>query len=310
VEFLARQRTRLDELRAGEVPQRLLAPPTVSELSSAFPIHGFPDGAVFDLAFPSQFPPPETIVDETYSSVTENQTSYVRLWEHSDPGKSRLTLVAIHGWTMGDQRVNSIAFLPGVFFSAGFDVALVELPFHGRRAASRGAPVHFPSPDPVRTLVGVAHAVHDLRYLRTLLEARGHTRFGCMGMSLGSYIGQLWCSLDRLEKVVSLVPLVSMGDMVWELLRARRAEGVRALSSKGLLRELFRDHCALEFPCATDQEQILVLCGRGDQLLPRTQVALLRDHWPHARFEWKAGGHGAHVRTENTFRRIVDFLAS
>src|SRR5690606_10870226 len=132
-----------------------------------------------------RFPRSEAVFDKLYSTVAENQVSYVRLWEHTERLESRPTLVAIHGWTMGDQRVNSIAFLPGLFFSLGCNVALVELPFHGRRKpASPDGHAVFPSADPVRTVVAMAHALYDLRSLVHYLKGRGHSRISCVGMSL------------------------------------------------------------------------------------------------------------------------------
>jgi pimeloyl-ACP methyl ester carboxylesterase len=295
----------------GEL-KRLFEPP--DELSSPLvtPIHGFPNGGVYDLAFPSVFPVSALSCTSDYDAVKENQVSYVRLWEHAEPNLARPTIVAIHGWTMGDQRVNSLAFLPGFLFSIGCNVALVELPFHGRRKATgdMAAQVPFPSADPVHTTIGVAHSLRDLRALRSYLASRGHSKICCVGMSLGAYVAALWLSLDRIDRAALLVPLVSMGDMAWELLKARRRAGdpVPKGLTRAVLRDLFWEHCALAHEPKTEQESIMVIGGRGDHLVPSSQVELLRKHWPHANFEWASGGHAAATQRGEAFEVMLRFL--
>ncbi len=288
-----------------EPPQDLLSPVVT-------PIHGFPNGGVYDLAFPSVFPVRGLEGSTDYAAVTENQTSYVRLWEHAEPNTDRPTIIAIHGWTMGDQRVNSLAFLPGFLFSIGCNVALVELPFHGRRKPSeaQAGQIPFPSADPLLTTIGVAHSLRDLRALRSYLVSRGHARISCVGMSLGAYIAALWLSLDKLEKAALLVPLVSMGDMAWELLKARRRAGIPFPDglTRALLRDLFWEHCALARESVTAQESVMVIGGRDDHLVPSSQLGLLRKHWPQAHFVWASGGHAAATRRGEAFEMMLNFL--
>jgi pimeloyl-ACP methyl ester carboxylesterase len=308
-------RDQLDIIReltsSGLLDTLMRCEPTPHE-PSILPIHGFPYGTVFDLRFEGTFPPADLQpFDPQYATFAANQRSHVRLWEHNEQRADRLTLVAIHGWSMGDQRLNSLAFLPGLFFSLGCNVALLELPFHGRRAES-DPKATFPSGNVVRTAIGVAHALHDLRQLRTFLAARGHARLGCIAVSLGAYVGALWAALERLERSVFLVPLVSMGDIAWEIMKggSTSEELARLPLSKAEVSELFRGHSPLAFPCATDQESIMVIGGRGDHVMPRSQIGLLRAHWPHATFLWSAGGHAAPLARGKTFERMVQFLVS
>ncbi len=303
---------RYADLRASGELRKLLEPPKEFFSPLVTPIHGFPNGGVYDLEFPSAFPVSELKYSSEYSAVKENQISYVRLWEHAELNPARPTIVAIHGWTMGDQRVNSLAFLPGFLFSIGCNVALVELPFHGRRKASgvAAAQVPFPSADPVHTTIGVAHSLRDLRALRGYLTSRGHVRICCVGMSLGAYVAALWLSLDRLDRAALLVPLVSMGDMAWDLLKARKRAGSPLPKglTRALLRDLFWEHCALAHEPKTEQESIMVIGGRGDHLVPSSQVELLRKHWPKAHFVWAAGGHAAATQRGEAFEVMLRFL--
>lgn len=276
------------------------------------PVHGFRDGMVYDVEFPSPFPALSDAESVEYRSCTENQTAHARVWEHAARSAERLTVVAIHGWTMGDQRINSLAFLPGFFYSLGYDVALVELPFHGRRrprGAGPGAPL-FPSADPFRALLGVAHALRDVRALAQFLGRRGHAHLVGMGMSLGAYVAGLWLSLDRLRRGVLLVPLVSMGDIAWSLVkeRARAGTPVPSRVTRSMLQSAFFDHSPLAFQPRTDPGQILVIGGRGDSVIPQSQLRLLQRHWPQASFEWVDGGHAATAGRGVPLARIVQFL--
>jgi len=293
--------------RAGEI-EKLFNPTSLQSTPIVTHIHGFPRGGVYDLQFSSHFPGSEWSHNLDYVSIEENTRSFVRLWEHEEAVSDRITIVAIHGWTMGDQRVNSLAFLPGLFFSLGCNVALVELPFHGRRRP-QGIPETvplFPSADPIRTCVAMAHALHDLRQLRGYLAARGHERFSCVGMSLGAYVGALWVSLDQLYRAAFLVPLVSMGDMAIELLN-------RTLGSPAdptFVRDLFADHYPLQYQPKTSQSSIMVIGGEDDHLVPRSQITLLQKYWPHVIVEWVHGGHGAGTNRSEVFDRIAQFLTS
>ncbi|MCB0310865.1 MAG: hypothetical protein KDD42_06505, partial [Bdellovibrionales bacterium] len=162
-------------------------------------VHRLPDGAVVDLKYRSCYQPQSEYFQSEYENCTENQLVHARMWRHE--GKANGTLIAVHGWTMGDQRLNSLAFLPGVFYRLGLDVVLFELPYHGRRAPSsqKGTPPLFPSTDLIRTNEAIAQSISDLRQLKIYLSNSGAERIGCMGMSLGAYITALWCSLDELE---------------------------------------------------------------------------------------------------------------
>lgn len=306
VATLKSQSISLSVLRAnGELSALFASPQSITE-PRVTPIHGFPEGAVLDLEFSSHFPERGWSHDPGYISTEENTTSYVRLWEHRESARDRMTIIAIHGWTMGDQRVNSLAFLPGLLFSLGCNVALVELPFHGRRRP-KGLPEElplFPSADPVRTCLAMAHALYDLRVLRGFLERRGHTRVSCVGMSLGAYVGALWASLDRIDRAAFLVPLVSMGDMALELLRK---QGIDSLSQE-FLTDLFRDHSPLEREPATPQESIMVVAGTDDHLVPKSQISQLQTRWPRVTVVWAGGGHGAATNRAEAFDRISKFL--
>jgi len=123
-------------------------------------------------------------------------------------------------------------------------------------------------------------------------------------MSLGAYVGALWASLDKLERAAFLVPLVSMGDMAFDLLNKQGIDSLR----RDFLVDLFRDHSPLEREPVTPQESIMVVAGTDDHLVPRSQISQLQTSWPRVTVVWAGGGHGAATNRQEAFDRITKFL--
>lgn len=304
---LQQQAIRLHHLRKNGIIDSLFEHPRRLVKPALTHVHGFPDGAVIDLRFSSQFPHNGWPHDPDYVATEENTTSYVRLWSHKVQSPARLTVVAIHGWTMGDQRVNSLAFLPGVLYRLGFNVAIVELPFHGRRKPS-GLPDDvplFPSVDPIRTCLSVAHALHDLRLLREYLISEGLSTVATIGMSLGAYVASVWASRDALDRALYAVPLVSMGGMAASLMKETECSDLSA----DFLLDLYSDHFPLQSEPQTPQERMMAIAGRGDHLVPQAQIAELQARWPRVSIKWARGGHSAPTDREGAFLDVVQFLS-
>src|SRR3569623_1517603 len=176
---------------------------------------------VVDLTFPSDYVPFHPLARDPYLAVTENQTCHARWWT-SDRG--RPTIVMIHGWGGGNHWVTFRTFLVPYWLRHGWDVVAFQLPFHGNRAPGSGlakSGALFPSPNPLRTNEGFAHAIYDLRALAMFLRARGSSAVGPMGMSLGGYTTALWASIagpgdaGGTAFAVAMIPAVSMSKLYW-----------------------------------------------------------------------------------------------
>lgn len=280
--------------------------PTVRETL----IHGLKDGVVVDLEFTSSHQPMYPGYAALRDANPENQQVHVRWWRH-DSGSTG-TVVAIHGWTMGDQRVNSLIFLPGILYRMGLDVALVELPFHGRRSpkAVEGAPSLFPSTDVVRTNESIAQAISDCRELLLYLRNHGAKDIGVIGMSLGGYLSALWASLDRLAFCIPIVPFASMAEVGWEVLT--RSPNFAELRGQGLefemLESVYHLHSPLTHTLKLDRERAMIIAGIGDEIVPPRQPKLLWQHWRHPAMFWFNGGHVAQVRRAQAFGEMLGFL--
>ncbi|RIL10824.1 MAG: hypothetical protein DCC75_03560 [Proteobacteria bacterium] len=300
----------LESYFASQDLKRPYAEVSSTPLVTEHPVHGLPDGEVVDLIFESPYQAKRACLDSYLDSLAENKHCRVRLWRHAAPAKA--TMVALHGWTMGDQRLNSLAFLPGLFYRAGLDVALVELPLHGRRKG-RGA-----GADPSMLLAGnpclvnevMEQVILELRGLRAYLESCGSREIGCIGMSLGGYCAALWAALDELSFCVPIVPLSSMSELAWKVLS--RKFGPQRLRQAGFcakkLRDLFSRHNPTNYRAATARERMLFIGGKGDKIVSARHPRRLAKHWDGARVVWLEGGHAALTQSLKALEKAIDFL--
>ena len=271
------------------------------------PLHGLADGEIVDLEFESAYRPHYAAFRSEFAKYKQNKTVYARMWRHREAARG--TIIAIHGWTMGDQRINALAFQPGYFYSLGLDVVLVELPYHGRRNDG----VTFPGTRVARTNEGMAQAISDLRQLKCYLESKGSRNIGSMGISLGGYTAALWASLDELAFCVAIVPMVCMGEVAWEIM-SRNHSFLKKMEAHGFteehFKEMYRLHSPLSFRPKLPVNRRVLIAGLGDQIVSPRHPHRLWEHWDSPKIHWLCGGHVAQFKDSRAFREIAEFFAS
>jgi len=274
-------------------------------------LHGLPDGEVVDISFKSSYTNFCKSAIEPSARRLANEVFYARMWRHKK--RSTATIVALHGWGMGDQRVNSLVFLPGIFYRLGLDVVLVELPYHGRRQAPEDFQKNgllFPGPDMFRTNEAMGQTIFDLRQLIAYLQNQGNVNIGCIGMSFGAYSGSLLASLDPLAFFIPIVPVACLAETAWEIVT--RSPGFLELKNRGLSLDLFKTifhvHSPLSYVPQTPRENVLVISGIGDSVVPARQAKLLWDHWRGPETYRMYGGHTEHLKRARAMRRAIKFL--
>ena len=275
------------------------------------PLFELPGGEVVDLSFESQYEPRFERAREEFLSFAANRVFHGRMWWHKN--SARATIVALHGWTMDDARVTSLAFLPGVFYKLGLNMVIVDLPFHGRRSVkdSQGEKVIFPGPHIARTNEGIAQSIHDLRILRRWLDAKGLKTVGCMGMSLGGYLSALWASLEELAFAVLIVPVADLAALAWEVVSMR--EEFEEILSRGItegdLERAFNIHCPLRHTPKLPINRRMIVAGLADHIVPARHPHLLWEHWGYPEIHWLSGGHLAHFKRSGAVQKISEFFA-
>lgn len=295
-------------------PASFYAKPKTSPDVKSKLIHGLKDGGVIDLSFESSYVPQNPAYEILFERYSENKFVHARYWQHTEKAKG--TIIALHGWTMGDQRLNSLAFLPGYFYKQGYDVMLVELPFHGRRKPKEltqdQADSLFPGSNLALTNEVIAQFIHDLRQLKMFLDKHGAAKTGCVGMSLGAYFASLWAMLDRLDFCIPIVPVSSMSEIAWKALKTipHFADLKRDGLSKPLLERGFAIHCPLSFTPQTQAEKVMILAGLADKIVPSSQPRALWKHWGKPDMHWFRGGHLLQFKSRRALSMISKFLKS
>lgn len=290
--------------RPKELPQVCISEP-----------FGLSRGEIVDLLFQSHFQPKYAPFREEFLSYRANRKVHARMWKHP-PGESLGTIIAVHGWFMGDQRVSALTLVPGFFYRLGLDVVLYELPYHGRRAPEEQSGVSlFPSAHVARTNEGFAQAIFELRSLAAWIRSENDRPIGTIGMSLGGYTAALWASLDRLAFVIPVVPLVSIPDMVWKLVSDLRAgEPDKKLDLRGIdveaLRTIYAVHCPLSYQPKVAHNRRLIIAGTGDPIIPSSQPQMLWEHWERPQIHWFQGGHLGQIVEGDALKQIHAFLRS
>jgi dienelactone hydrolase len=284
-------------------PAKAFKAPPSPKYFAITPVHGLPDGIIEDIQFRSEHAAHLPTLHALRMAAPENETVHARLWRHYEG--DRTTMVAIHGWTMGDQRLNSLAFLPGVFYRMGMNVVLIELTYHGRRRPQ--GPL---SLDPLITSDAVIQAISDLRALALFLGEQGHHKLGVVGMSLGGYLASLWASLDQLSFCVPIVPLVSLAEVEWKLMQKRPffSEMNRIGLTHELLDHIYSFHSPLSHQVQIAKELLLLIAGVDDKVVPETQPNALWEHWGKPEIRWFSGGHVTQFERSETFAAISSFL--
>jgi pimeloyl-ACP methyl ester carboxylesterase len=266
---------------------------------------------VVDISFPSDYVPFHPEARDMYLAVTENMTCHARWWT-SDRG--RPTIVMIHGWGGGNHWVTFRTFLVPYWLRHGWDVAAFVLPFHGARAPGSGvgrSGALFPSPNPLRTNEGFAHAIYDLRALAMFLRSRGASAVGAMGMSLGGYTTALWSSVagpgdvGGTDFAVAMIPAVSMSRLFWGhgAHSATRLRAEKAGITEELLADAFEVHAPTTRPPRVPIDRRFVIAGHGDRITPPEQAQMLAAHWG-TEILWFEGGHLAQIGRSEALRTV------
>lgn len=295
--------------RWNDTPEKFFKRPRAKPVVKETVLHGLADGEIADLNYRSAYRVHNPDFEPEFKRYTNNCNTHARHWRHNKQARS--VMIAVHGWHMGDQRLNALAFLPGYFYSLGMDVVMFELPYHGRRAAGKNQGEFFPSANAVRTNEGMGQVISDLRELRSYLKAQGYKTIGCTGMSLGGYSSILWSSLDKLDFCIPIVPMVSMAEMAYEVIERSPhfAEYLKAGVSINLLKHLYHVHSPLNFKPKVARDRRFIIAGLGDEITSPRHAHMLWEHWDRPRIFWLQGGHAAQFKDVKVFYEIRSFLS-
>lgn len=298
------------ELRAN--PARFFAgldderirPPVVDAVQS------MPGGTVTRLRFASDYVPYHKASDGG-EPCRANDELWVDHWAHTDrPAKA--TMIAIHGFTMGAPAIDARVMMVERWFAAGLDVALVTLPFHGRRAPAecRYSGELFASWHAGRLNEAVRQSVFDVHRVSRWLAARNGKPVGVFGVSLGGYIASVLAALrSDLAFAIPVVPAVCLEDLPMRLLAISRGTArFTPPCTRAALRRAYRVHSPLTYPLRLPRERVLIVGGRGDAVTPVSHALRLWRHWDRPSAVWFSGGHVTAFRRWRVAAAMVEHI--
>jgi pimeloyl-ACP methyl ester carboxylesterase len=270
------------------------------------------DGHCELLTFDSPFSTVNPEFRKTYTRHRRNMQAAAQYWRHTQG--PRPTLCVIHGFMADPYWLNRLFLALPWFYRQGYDILLYTLPHHGRRQSRlspfsghglfAGGLAHINE--------SMAHAVHDFRIFLDYLEARGVTRVGVTGISLGGYTSALLAAVEeRLHFAIPNVPLVSIPDLVLEWFPMNLTIKALLKASNTTVRQarqMLAVHSPLTYRPLIPRERLMVIAGAGDRLAPPKHARLLWDHWDRPRIHWFPGNHLLHLDKGKYLKEIARFL--
>jgi pimeloyl-ACP methyl ester carboxylesterase len=302
---------------ANEADARLSFPaPTVEPRISSRPADPVAEwiakGQVHNIRFNSSFEAVNPALRDRCRAYQRNNVVHAQHWRHDDGPHP--TLCLIHGFMGSAYLFNGLFFSLPWFYRSGYDVLLLTLPFHGRRAerfspfSGYGYFAHGFS----GFAEAMAQAVHDFRSLVDYLEYTGVDRIALTGMSLGGYTAALLaCVDDRIQAVIPNVPVVTPDRTADEWFPANQVMRLRNLLARTddeLAGAATMYPSPLNYAPVVAKERRLIITGLGDRLAPPEQAEMLWEHWDRCAFHWFPGNHVLHVSQPDYLRRMTRFL--
>ena len=272
------------------------------------PIHGLgDDGEIVDVEFESAYQPLSAGYEKVQATIIENSTVRMRLWRHTKEDVP--TIMCVPGWTMGDHKVNASVFMPGFFYRLGFNVALFEIPFHGRRLTKEFRDIGhsvFPSANVSLTNEAVLQAVSDLRQSRLVLRALGLKNIGAFGISLGAYVASLWSTLEPLPFLINLLPLFSFSAIATA---AAKRFGREDLTTE-LLDAAFSVHALKSRTSKVAAAHVKLFHMTGDPYIQTQDLAIAQSVFPGVSITEFEGSHEIQSSREQILTELVAFLSN
>jgi esterase/lipase len=259
---------------------------------------------VFDISYRPYFPE-----EANRRIVPRSDRVLVQHWMH-EPKRPKATVLAVHGFSMGQPRIDAFAMFAAQWFQRGLDVALLTLPYHGARTPrdARFSGERFAAPRVNQLSEAVRQAIYEMRMVTDWLREQTEAPVGLLGLSLGGYLSSLMAGLyDDLDFVIPMVPPVCIGDLAWRFHSDnRRGGGDKAVTfSHEQLRAVYRVHSPLTHRLKVAKDRVLIVAGRGDRIVPPEHPHALWQHWGEPEIFWFSGSHLAPFRR----RRIVSAIA-
>ncbi len=241
-----------------------------------------------------------------------NRTAHAYLLEHE--GGPRPWIVCIHGFGMGDARVNFSGFgARWLHEELGLNVAFAVLPLHGPRAGGRISGGEMVAADYLNAVHIFAQAVWDVRRLiGWLRRERDATGIGVYGISLGGYTTSLLAGLEEgLDCVIAGIPAVDFPTLSKDneplVMRAYGHSPDTGIDWH-LVRQVLHVVSPLAYEPRLAPDRRYIFACTGDHLTRPPQARALWRRWGQPEIRWIAGGHVLGIWKREAREFVADAL--
>jgi hypothetical protein len=210
------------------------------------------------------------------------------------PGAPRPWLICLHGYRMGQARLNLRLFDPlRLHHSLGLNLLVPVLPLHGARSIGTRSGDFFLDGRLVETRHALCQSVWELRRMVAWTRAEGAPAVGVYGISLGALCAALLASVEPdLDQLLLGMPLCDVADV---LFRHAPPDRIARMNSQGLTRERVEEWLRPVTPLARTPklapDRVTIFAGTGDRIVPPGQALALHERWGRPRLEWLDAGH-------------------
>ena len=271
-------------------------------------------GLVLGLELEADYLPYQPQGQPAVESISNGDPILLEHWVHDDK-TPRGTVIGLHGFAMGRPLLDSLALFARKWFDRGLNVVLMTLPHHGVRtpADARFSGACFAVPHVARLSEAVREATFEIFVVKNWLRDTTDAPVGLLGLSLGGYLTSLAIGLSEdFDFAIPMVPPACMGELAWRVFRGTRhgPGGETPSIDEADLRASFRVHSPLAHELKVPRDRILIVAGRGDQVVPPEHPTALWEHWGEPPIHWFSGSHLAPFGRRGVVNAIADHLTS
>jgi len=228
-----------------------------------------------------------------YEKYVQTQYAYGIYAHAKRPNKA--ALIISHDWVGDDITRIWRDYDLLDYVSMGFDVVLIQQPYHGMRALSNMAfsGEYFLSGEVSRINEAMCQSVTDIRSMINWL-GQNHQMIGLKGIGLGGTTSMMSAVVDDdVDFVIAWLPQGSMADS-FEL-SPQAPFVLRGVNISGLDEDAIRKIVWVSSPAnyrpRVSTENVLIVAGMGDQFVPPEQIEKIERKWGDLQIYWYAGGH-------------------
>ncbi|MBK7580593.1 MAG: alpha/beta hydrolase family protein [Myxococcales bacterium] len=235
-------------------------------------------------------------------------------WIRPEGSQRKTCLIYVHGWLEPGSWAEETTLFRKWQKELDTDIVHVALPFHGSRKPREAlfSGEFFWTADLVRSMEGVRQALCDTRSMMAWLRARGYSRVGVTGISLGGALTMLLACVEPLPDFI--VPIISHLELesavedapiLWRMKQDLEHWGVDREQRKDLFRRLGLSSYK---PRLLPERQLWIQAMEDVYIDAGLAEAQWRE-WGKPQILWIEGGHMTFpLHIDEITKRIDGFL--